>query len=52
MHLLASHKGKEFVVNLIEEIAGQEIRFDSFPYFGDYILHYREKINQELKKLV
>ncbi|MBE7019157.1 MAG: DUF4091 domain-containing protein [Ruminococcaceae bacterium] len=52
MHLLASYKGKEYVVNLIEEIAGQEIRFDSFPYFGDYILRYRERINQELKNLI
>lgn len=52
MNLLASYKGKDFVVNLIEEVAGQEIRFDSYPYFGNYILTYREKINEELKKLV
>ncbi len=52
MNLLASYKGKEFVVNLIEEVAGQEIHFDSYPYFGDYIITYREKINEELKKLI
>ena len=52
MNLLASYKGKDYVVAIIEEEAGQEIRFDSFPYFGDYIIRYRERINQELKKLI
>ncbi len=51
MKLLASAKGKEYVVSLVEEVIGSELRFDSYPYFGNYILTYRERINQELKEL-
>ena len=51
MNLLASYKGKDYVVKLIEEEIGEELRFDQFPYFGNYIINYREKINQELKNL-
>ncbi len=48
MKLLEQYKGKAYVMNIIESEAGCEIKFDQFPFFGDYILKYREKINNEL----
>ncbi len=50
MKMLEEIKGKDFVLKIIEEECGCELKFDKFPYFGNYIITYRERINEELKK--
>ena len=49
MQMLEAIKGKDFVVGIIEEECGDELLFNKFPFTGNYILKYRERINQELK---
>lgn len=51
MCLLAKYKGKEFVVSLMEQEIGSELKFTAFPFWGNYIISYREAINRELAKL-
>ena len=50
MKLLEKYKGKEFVIKTIEEEMNCEILFDKIPFFGDYVIKYRERINDEIKK--
>lgn len=50
MKLLEKYKGKAFVLDIIEKEAKTEISFDNFPYFGNYVILYRERINEEIKK--
>ena len=52
MKMLEEFKGKDFVLKIIEEECGMELKFDQFPFWGDYILSYRERINHELKKIL
>lgn len=50
MKLLESYAGKDFVVDLIEKCAGDEITFKKYPKSSEFILKLREKINNEIKK--
>lgn len=52
MQMLEEKKGRDFVVRIIEETCECELKFDQFPFWGDYILDYRERINQELKNCI
>lgn len=52
MELLASKIGRQQVIDLLEETAGMEIRFDSYPKSAEYILRRRERINQKLRELL
>lgn len=49
MKMLEKMKGKDYVINLIEKECGCELRFNKFPFWGNYIINYRNKINNELK---
>lgn len=52
MQMLEEIKGKEFVLNIIEEHCGCELKFNQFPFWGNYIINYRNRINNELKKTI
>lgn len=52
MKMLERIKGKEFVLGIIEKECECELKFNRFPFWGNYILNYRDKINQELKKAI
>ncbi len=49
MKMLEDIKGKDYVLKIIEEECGCELKFDQFPFWGDYVLSYRKRINDELK---
>ena len=51
MKMLEEIRGRKYVLKIIEEECGGELKFDKFPFWGDYILSYRERINEELKKV-
>ena len=50
LKLLEQYAGKEYVVQLMEEMAGMEIRFDKYPHDKNFLLTLRERINSEIKK--
>lgn len=52
MELLASKIGKDAVISLIENEAGEEITFDEYPRSSEYILRRREAINRKIKELI
>ena len=52
LKLLEQYAGKEYVVQLMEEMAGMEIRFDKYPHDKNFLLTLRERINSEIKKYV
>lgn len=50
--LLESLKGKDYVMDIIEGMAGMEIEFDKYPKSADYILNLRKRINEEIEKAI
>jgi len=50
LKLLESYIGKEKVVELMEDMAGMEIRFSKYPHTPDYILSLRETVNKMIKE--
>lgn len=52
LKLLESFIGKEKVVALIEKEARMEIKFDKYPHDKNFLLRFREKINEEIEKLL
>lgn len=52
LKLLEQYAGKDYVVGLMEEMAGMEIRFDKYPHDKNFLLTLRERINSEIKKYV
>lgn len=50
LKLLESFIGKEKVVALIEKEARMEIKFDKYPHDKNFLLRFREKINEEIEK--
>ena len=52
MKLLESKIGHEAVVKIIEEVAGQEITFDEYPHDNDFTIKLRERINNEIEKVI
>ena len=52
LKLLESYIGKEKVVELVENAANMEIRFDNYPHNKEFIIRLREKINNEIEKSV
>ena len=52
MKLLEGKIGHDKVVAIIEEIAGQEITFDEYPHSAEFMLKVRERINEEIEKVI
>ncbi len=52
MRLLENKIGHDAVVKIIEEVAGQEITFESYPHSDEFTLNLRERINQEIEKVI
>ena len=52
MRLLESYVGHDRVVEIIEEVAGMEITFNDYPHENDYMLKLRERINEEIEKVI
>ncbi|MBQ5746377.1 MAG: DUF4091 domain-containing protein, partial [Clostridia bacterium] len=50
--LLEKYIGKEKVVEIIDSMAGGELRFDSYPKGKDYIENLRSKIIEEIEKFI
>lgn len=48
--LLETHIGHDKVVNIIEDIAGMEIRFNEYPKSNEFFLNLRERLIKEIKK--
>lgn len=51
MNLLSSLKGKDFVMNLIED-GIEPIEFDRYPKDAKYLLNLRKRINLEIMKAI
>lgn len=49
LKLLERYIGKDEVVKLIENEAGMEISFDSYPHNKDFLINLRKKINKVIK---
>ena len=52
MKLLESYIGHEETVKLIEECAGDEIGFNSYPKNSDFLIEMREKLNKKIEEVV
>lgn len=50
MELLKEYKGKDYVVDLMEKLAGEEITFKQYPKSAEFILEFRQKLNEEIKE--
>ncbi|MGN1059871.1 MAG: DUF4091 domain-containing protein, partial [Clostridia bacterium] len=48
LRLLESYIGRDAVVELMEEEAGMEIRFNQYPHDRDFLLRLRERVNREI----
>ena len=51
-YALEAKIGREAVVKMIDEAAGDELRFNQYPGNKEYIENLHERINTELKKLL
>jgi len=51
LKLLESFIGKEAVLKLIEETAGEEITFEKYPHDLEFIERLRKKINEKIKMI-
>ena len=49
LKLCESLYGRDYVVSLIDGLAGEDITFKKYPEDADYILELREKINTAIK---
>ena len=47
--LLEQLAGREKVLELIDEDAGEEITFDRYPTGDSYLLNLRRRVNNEIK---
>ena len=47
---LEEYIGKEGVVELIDSLAGRNVRFNDYPYGNDYVENLRAKIIEEIQK--
>ena len=52
MKLLESYIGHKETVKLIEECAGEEIKFNSYPKNSDFLIELREKINKKIEEVI
>lgn len=51
-NLLESLAGRDFVVDIIDGLAGQPITFSSYPHSDEYIVALRERVNAEIMKRI
>ena len=42
--------GKAAVVKIIDEMAGEPLRFDTYPKNSEYLLNLRQRLLEELKR--
>ncbi len=51
LDLLATKLGREEVIKMLEEIAGQEIHFMNYPHNGEFIINWRTAVNEKIREL-
>ncbi len=51
LDLLATKLGRDEVIKMIEDIAGQEIHFMDYPHNGEFILKWRAAVNEKIREL-
>ncbi len=51
LDLLATKLGREEVIKMLEDIAGQEIHFMNYPHSGEFIINWRTAVNEKIREL-
>lgn len=51
LKLLEQYKGKKYVHNLVNQIAGMNITFEKYPVESEFFENLRARINKELDEI-
>lgn len=51
VNILEQYKGKKYVHNLVNQIAGMNITFEKYPVESEFFENLRARINKELDEI-
>ena len=52
MEMLEKLSGREDVIRLIDETAGETITFKEYPRGSEFLLKLRQKVNEQIEKVL